>query len=283
MLPSWPRRDCRVRETHHNTRSVVRFTHPTSLMLAAGLLFSAGCGRSVDPELSQKFQQARQTFDEAAAPEEFLTAAALYEEILDRGVVSGAVLYNQGNAFMQAGQRGRAIAAYRRAKRYRPRDPYLDHNLRYALGTDDPAAAVDVNGRPLVEYLLFWQNWLSYPGKFYLAAAAAVVTFILGLLPFFLRRRLFARLAAGGAAVTLLLVFSAMYDWYRYDYIVRGVVVAQDVVARKGYAATSEPAFTEALAEGTEFQLVGRRNAWLLIRIAAGKEGWVEEETVVLY
>jgi len=248
------------------------------VVLAGLLMLAAGCGRSVDLELSQKLQQAQRAFDEAASPEEFLTAASLYQEILDSGVHSGAVFYNQGNAFMQAGQRGRAIAAYRQAKRYRPRDPYLDANLRYALGSDTPAGR-----RPVIEYLLFWQDWLSYPQKFYVAAAAAVATFILGLLPFFVPRRLFVRLAMVGAVVTLLLIFSAAYDWYRYDYTVHGVVVEDEVVARKGYAATSEPAFTEALVEGTEFQLVQRRDDWLLIRMAAGQEGWVEEETVVLY
>ena len=39
-------------------------------------------------------------------------SAAKAQEILDAGVTSGVVLYNQGNAFMRAGQTGRAIACY---------------------------------------------------------------------------------------------------------------------------------------------------------------------------
>jgi len=259
-------------------KTMCKATPPALAAMAVGLLFAAGCGRGVDLELSQKFQQAQRAFDEAGSAEEFLTAAGLYQEILDRGVVSGAVLHHQGNAFMRAGQRGRAIAAYRRAKRYRPRDPYLDANLRYALGTDSSSGR-----RNVVEYVLFWQNWLSYPEKFCLAATAAMVTFVFGLLPFFVRRRLFTRLALAAAATTLLLVFSAMYDWYRYDYLMHGVVVGQEVIARKGYAETSEPAFTEALSEGSEFQLVQRQDDWLLIRIADDKEGWVKKDGVVVY
>ena len=60
---------------------------------------------------------------------------------LDRGQISGAVLYNQGNAFMQAGQRGRAIAAYRQARRYLGPDLFLEANLAYALG-NQPAVGV---------------------------------------------------------------------------------------------------------------------------------------------
>ena len=35
---------------------------------------------------------------------------------------------------MKAKQTGRAIAAYRQAQRYIPRNPYLDANLQFALG-----------------------------------------------------------------------------------------------------------------------------------------------------
>ena len=58
----------------------------------------------------------------------------MYQSLLDRGIRSGAILYNQGNAFMKAGHRGQAIAAYLEAKRYLPRNPYLDANLRFAQG-----------------------------------------------------------------------------------------------------------------------------------------------------
>jgi hypothetical protein len=241
-------------------------------------LAAAGCSGGVDLEVSRTFQQAQAEFDDAKSPEDYLRAAGLYQEVLDRGVVSGAVLYNQGNAFVRAGQRGRAIAAYRRALRYRPRDPLLRANLDYVL----PDSATSQR-RPVIETLLFWQDWLSYPEKFYLAAAAAVATFGLALAWLVGRRRLLGYLAAAGLAVTLLLVFSAGYDWYRCDHVVRGVVVVPAAIARKGNARGYEPAFTEPLAEGDEFRLVERRGDWLLIRMPGGPEGWVDKDAVATY
>ena len=123
-------------------------------LLCLGLL--PGCGQPLDLDSARRFQEAEKVFSQAKSAEDFLKAAAMYQEILDRGQVSGAVLYNQGNAFMQAGQRGRAIAAYRQARRYLGPDPFLEANLAYALG-NQPA----VRRRPLVEHLLFWQDWLS--------------------------------------------------------------------------------------------------------------------------
>jgi tetratricopeptide (TPR) repeat protein len=252
---------------------------PLPLAVATLLLLACpGCGHSVDLEAAATFQEAQNTFDQADSPDDFLRAAGLYQTILDRGIVSGAVLFNQGNAYMQADERGRAVAAYRRAKRYRPRDAYLDANLRYARGTENPAGR-----RPVIEYLLFWQEWLSYPEKFRLAGAAAYVTFALGLVALFWKRRLFSRLALAGLAMTLLFAFSAGYDWYRHDAIVHGVIVDDEVTARKGNATSYEPAFTEPLTESTEFRLVERRGDWLLIRLPAGQEGWVEQEAAVTY
>lgn len=250
-----------------------------TLQMLLPLTLCVGCSRGIDLEISRTFQEAQETFDHAQSPEDFLRAAGLYQSILDRGVVSGVVLYNQGNAYMQAHQRGRAVAAYRRAKRYRPRDPYLEANLRYAKGEEDPASG----RRPMIETLLFWQDWLSYPEKFWLVAAAAALAFALGVTTLYWHRRLFARLAVAGLLFVLLFGFSAGYDWWRFDRTVHGVIVRQEVIARKGNAAGYEAAFTEPLTESTEFHLVESRGDWLLIRLSRGEEGWVERENVVLY
>jgi hypothetical protein len=202
----------------------------------------------------------------------------MYQEMIDEGTVSGPVFFNQGNAWMKAKQPGRAVAAYRQAQRYRPRDPYLDANLQYALG---PSATAR---RPVIETILFWQNWLSYPEKFYGAAVAAVLTFCFAIVAIFsTRRRLWQRLVLGGAAVTLVLIISAAYDWYRFEYIKHGVIAQAEVVARKGNAESYEPALNEKLSEGTEFRLLERRGNWLLIQLPGGQEGWIDQQAAVTY
>lgn len=255
----------------------------THALLAPALftLLNLGCAPVPDISLSEKFLAAQKTFDQASSPDEFLRAASLYQEIRRAGLVSGAVLYNQGNAYMRAGERGRAIACYRQAKRYRPRDPFLDANLRYALGGG--ADGSSSTRLALVDYLFFWQGWISYPEKYRLAAAAAVLAFLAGVAALYVRRRLFARVAAAALLLTILLGCSALLDTYRYDWTQHGVVVRGGVVARKGNAESYEPAFTEPLAETTEFQVVERRGRWLLVRIDQSKEGWVQQKDVVVY
>ena len=241
----------------------------------------SGCGRQVDPAIYAKFETAQQAFDAAESPEDFRRAAALYQEILDGGVTSGAVLYNQGNAFMRASMRGRALACYRQAKWYRPRDPYLEANLRNVARLSPAAGAP----RPFIEYLLFWQEWISFPGKFRASLGCALLTLALAAIGVWWRRRSLLRLAAVMLGVSIIAVLSATYDWYRFVHIRHGVVAGDPVIARKGNADSYEPAFNKPLEVATEFTVLEERGDWLLIRLVADgeREGWIPRGRAVVY
>ena len=245
------------------------------LLVAIALL--TGCGRPLSPEAARLFQDAEKAFAEARSADDYLRAAALHQAILDRGETSGAVLYNQGNALMKAGQRGRAVAAYRQARRYLPGDPNLEANLAFALHGATAAR------RPLVEHLLFWQDWVSYPAKFTLAALGVAASTGLAMLLLFVQRKALVRLLAASVVVSLLLIFSAGYDWRRFDSVHHGVVVQKQTTVRKGNAESYEPALTAPLDEGVEFELVERRGDWLLVRLSGGQEGWIPDRTTVVY
>ena len=150
------------------------------------------------------------------------------QEILDRGQVSGAVLYNQGNAFMQAGQRGRAIAAYRQARRYQGPDPFLEANLAYAGRANRPCIAArwsstcssgktgSVTLRSFSRRPGAWEPPFCWP------AAMSLV-----------RRRWLTRLTLAGLAASLLLIYRPAYDWYRYEWNIHGVIVQKQTIVRK--------------------------------------------------
>ena len=102
---------------------------PTLIALAFPVLTTASA--AVEPGSRQRtFVRALEVFDAAKAPGDYRESAALLESLLVDGFRNGAVYYNLGNAYFRAGEYGRSIAAYRKAKLYRPRDPYLDANLR---------------------------------------------------------------------------------------------------------------------------------------------------------
>jgi tetratricopeptide (TPR) repeat protein len=258
---------------------MLRYRATSVLFAAAVISLVVGCDRAPDDEVLQRFLSAQQVYDEAESQQQFVRAAGLYQEILDSGFVSGAVLYNQGNAFLRAGQRGRAIACYRQAKRYCPQDPFVDGSLRSALDADDSNPR-----RVFIDYVFFWQDWIGYGGKFHLFACSAALTFAIGVAALFAgRRRWVAYCGWAGLVVTIVMAASAAYDWYRFESVQHGVVVVDDVVALKGPADSFKEAFTQPLSQGTEFVVAEHRGDWLLIRLPGSKEGWVKAGEVVVY
>jgi tetratricopeptide (TPR) repeat protein len=229
------------------------------------LILLAGCGNAIDLEQARRFDEA----NAAQRDGDPAKAAAIYETLLDEGVESGAIYYNLGNSYQRAGRRGEAIAAYRQALRYRPNDPYLKANLANAVNERE------IESRTLVDHLLFWQRWLSWPGKWRALAVSAFVAFLLGLAA--QSRRALRPFAWLSLAVTLLLAVSVALAWNDVIGTTHGVVKVKSVVARKGDAESYAPAFTEPLDEGTEFTVLDRRGDWIHIRLE-NLEGWIPVE-----
>ena len=247
------------------------------------ILLVAGCSSAPDLEISRQFQDAEHVFSKATTPEEFLRAARLYDYIGRDSFVSGAVLYNQGNAWMRAGEVGRAIACYRQAGRYRPRNPYLSANLQYALSASGHAATVSSDSS-IAGYVFFWQNWLSYPEKFTLTTLLLATALVFGLLSHVSAYRRGLRRAAHVLGVLYLFsVASTGRDWLEFDYTTHGVVISDEIVARKGDSDSYESAFTDRLTEGTEFTVLEQRNDWLHLQIVSVGTGWLPSRDVVVY
>ena len=247
------------------------------------LLSIGGCAPGPDAQQVLQFENAESAFDEAQSREDYIRVAGQYQQLLDSGLRSGVVLFNQGNAWMEAGEYGRAIASYRQAKRIRPRDPYLDANLRQAYQATN--ATPPENGAGIFQTLLFWQDWLGYRGKFAITtglfAVILVTTLAWILVPAY--RRILT-----GFFVVMLAMFavasaSTGWDYVRYETRTHGVITNDEVTAYKGASKNQASAFTTPLRQGTEFIVLSERNDWLEVRIAAAGNAWIQRRDAVTY
>lgn len=245
------------------------------LLLALALQAAA---IAADDPLARRFDDANARSAAAKTPDESLAAAALYRGMLDEGVESGAIWFDYGNALMNAGATGRAIAAYRAAVRYLPRDPQVQANLQLAL--------TKAGARPLspslVDRLVFWQDWLSWPEKQRLLELAAVAAFLCGVLALSWRRP-FALFAKVLLVLLVPLAASFLLALKQVAFERRGAVAKPEVVARKGSADSFAPAFTQPLREGDEFVVQDREGDWLSIRLGDGLDAWVKASDVETY
>lgn len=197
-----------------------------------------------------------------------------FEAVIDGGVVNGRLYYNLGNAYLQLGELGKAIANYRRAERLIPNDDQLRTNLEYARGLRRNRIEA-AGGRTLLHTLFFWHYRLALKTRF-LAGLVMYVLFWLVLIVRPFVRQVGLRLAAVVLAVGWLTFgVSTLAEWQVESRIQPGVIVAEEVVVRKGNSDSYEAQFTQLLHPGVEFTLIERRGDWLRIELPDGNDGWI--------
>ena len=223
------------------------------------------------------FLRSLELFDKAKSPEEFRESAKVLESILADGFSNGAVYYNLGNAYYRAGDFGRAILNYRKAKPYRPRDPLLEANFQQALAS--APGKITEPPKPWWQHVMFWQEWLSHPARVEVAIFAFALAPILALVSFWFRRRNLLWIAGGMTALALLFTLDAGLNSPERFSASRAVITGE-TVARKGIGKDYEAAFDAPLKDGVEFIVLNEASGWTFGHFAGIGDGWVRNEFV---
>ncbi len=248
------------------------------VLLAWLALVPGQSGAAEAAERQRTFIRALEVFDAAKGPDDYRQAAALLESLLADGYQNGAVYYNLGNAYFRAGDFGQAIAAYRKARPLRPRDPYLEANLRQALASapgrlPEPPA-------PWWRHVFFWSDWLSFPEKAYGAFAGLLLAALAACTSVLMRR---PRLYAVGAGLLVLAIGLGLDTGLSYSAIAgaRHGVVTRETIARKGIGKDYEPAFDQPLKPGAEFSILAQNGDWIFAHLEGVGDGWLRREDTV--
>jgi len=223
------------------------------------------------------FVKALELFDEAKEPEDYLESARLFESILKDGFQSGVVYYNLGNAYYRAGEYGRAILNYRKAKLFRPRDPYLAANLQQAISMA-PGRLVD-KPKPWWNHVLFWNEWLSNATKIGLVGIGLSLASVFAFCAVWFRRRVFTWIAVATVIVFGAIGIDVSINSPDISGVMRAVIVGE-TIARKGTGNNYEPAFDKALMDGAELTILNETADWTFGHFEGVGDGWVRNEFV---
>ena len=223
------------------------------------------------------FMRAIELFDRAKSPIEFRESAAVFESIVADGFCNGAVYYNLGNAYYRAGDFGRAILNYRKAKPYRPSDPLLEANLQQAL-LSAPGKIAEPP-KPWWLYVIFWNDSLAYPTRVKIALVSLSLVPLIALISVFFYRRKLIWLAGGTLLLALLFAIdSELNSPERFN--AKRAVITGETVARKGIGKDYEAAFDSPLQDGAEFTVLEETNGWTFGHFNGIGDGWVRNEFV---
>jgi len=195
--------------------------------------------------------------------------------LISDGLQNGELYYNLANAQFRQGMLGFSMAHYLKAKEFMPRDGDLAHNLRFARKqTKDKIEPV--SWQALKTSLLFWydsfnaREWLWIFLFFNFVAWSLAIWWILQ------KNELVQWSLIGVMIFTLL----SGASWVSKGWIKNsgGVVLEPEVSVFSGPGVTNTRLFL--LHEGTDFRIRDEDGSWLRIRLADGKEGWLNRKSV---
>ena len=241
------------------------------------IAFAAGLRADQEGDRQRDILRSLELFDKAKTPDEFRESAKLLETLLLDGYCNGAVYYNLGNAYFRAGDFGRSILNYRKAKPYRPSDSLLEANLQQALASAPGRIAFPP--KPWWSPVMFWTESLSYPTRVWFALILSGIAPLFLFSSVFLRRRNLVWVAIGLIILGIVFSIDAYLNSPEWNSN-KLAVITGETIARKGIGKDYEPAFNAPLKDGAEFVVLNETNGWTFGHFADIGDGWVKNDFV---
>ena len=219
--------------------------------------------------------------DSAYARGQYQQAISDYESLLKNGA-SADLYYNLGNAYYRTENMTRAVLNYERALLLSPGDRDIRFNLQLAQ-----SKTID---KIVPESEMFFVTWyhslvnlMSVDGWARTAIFALALVIVLFLLYLFSERIWLRKIGFfGGVVMLLLFVLSNVFAWHQKQNLLfrtGAIVTAPSVTVKSTPAKNGTDLFI--LHEGTKVHITdGSMKGWKEIRLADGKEGWIESNKI---
>lgn len=227
--------------------------------------------------------QTKQEADSAYAQERYQQAAKVYEQLLKRGV-SADLYYNLGNAYYRMDNIPQAVLNYERALLLSPGDEDIRLNLQLAR-----SKTVD---KIVPESEMFFVTWYrslvsqqSVDAWARTGLLSLVVAIVLALAYLFANALWLRKVGFfGGTLFLLLFALSNLFAWQQKWALAErtGAVVMQSAVTVRSTPSDNGTDLF-VLHEGTRVTITdGSMSGWKKIRVADGKEGWLETKQIAI-
>ena len=221
--------------------------------------------------------------DSAYARGQYQQAISDYEELL-KGGASADIYYNLGNAYYRTENITRAVLNYERALLLSPGDRDIRFNLQLAR-----SKTIDKIVPESEMFFITWYhslvNLMSVDGWARLAIVSLALVIILSLLYLFSDRIWLRKVGFfGGTFLLVVFVLANIMAWQQKQnllYLKGAIVTASSITVKGAPAKNGTDLFI--LHEGTKVIITDdAMKAWKKIRLADGKEGWIESQKIEL-
>ena len=199
----------------------------------------------------------------------------LYETLIEDGYINSSTLYNLGNAYYRLNRMGQSIWAYKNAKKIRPRDQDIDHNLQFA-----EAQMTDrIISPSLFIVHEFYRKVKLFFTIFELSTLGGAFFFILSFI-WTTRKLVDLKTQALRKAFQFFLTITIFIHVLIIDTIIDRKRNKNEAVIIDRVDAMSGPLLGDnkilfKINEGTVVEVMDKKNEWCEIILIDGKKGWV--------
>jgi tetratricopeptide (TPR) repeat protein len=207
----------------------------------------------------------------------YTQAVAAYESLRSTGFSGGGLYYNLGNSYVKAGQLGKALVNYERARIFIPSDSDLKANYEFVHA--EAGVVAFYRGEPL-----FWR-WVD---RLFDGVSLNGLTIFLTVLWLLIIGFLVCHLFLNGwrtvlvgviAAIVIIAVVCGLGLMHKIAWARRGAIVIE-----KEASVRFEPMQTATeyfrLTEGSPVLVVEKNSGWYKVQRPDGKIGWVPQATM---
>ncbi len=226
-------------------------------------------------------QDADYLFDkanEAYQQENYQQAINLYQQIIEKGRVSGKLFYNLGNAYYKINEIGEAILYYEKAKKLMPEDENVAFNLKLAnVKVKDriqvPPANFIAKAHNKLVNLFSLTTWSML---FSIAIFLAALGFFLKTTLLKNKPRMMMRFISACLIIAVVTLYPTLQNYQDEEVAERGVLLSK---MSEVYAAPdSESTQLFTLHEGIVFDILDEDSGWYKIQLIDGKQGWLPQD-----
>jgi len=200
--------------------------------------------------------------------EQYEQAAQKYLKIIQKGYQDPSLFYNLGNAYFKAGELGRAILFYQKAKQFLPRD--IAESLTIdKIEVEKPGFFSTLWGK-ITSFLTINELTILITGIYFLLILSSFLAIIKKWGPF---RKIMIQLIILFSTLFILTGGILSQRIYQIKIAHYGVVISKIVAVKSGPEENLATLFS--LHEGTTFLIQQKRGGWLQIILKTGWSGWL--------
>ncbi|MFT7588711.1 MAG: hypothetical protein ACI959_000923 [Limisphaerales bacterium] len=251
---------------------------PIILVLVALLSQHAVASESASDKPEWRYSQASDLYK----AENYDSAAAIYQTLINEGTQAFELYYNAGNAYYKSGELGKAILNYEKARKIDRRKADVQYNLElaYLRQPDREPDAIPLN--------IFGKTWRGITGimssgewsmstivLWWLALSGIVIYWFINRV-YLKKAGFFMFLVALGLGILTLIFSIGKRGIEKHDQ--HAIIMSPSAVIKS--APSHEATDLYILREGFKLRVTDKAGTWTKVMLTDGNTGWMEEKAL---